>query len=218
MSASAVTPSIRISQQVLNNFSAALLCCFLGVTSGVSLGAILFPSSPDHPNSEFKVVGMQLGLVSLVVSNWCLYARSQFYFGVAGGMIAPVIAFSSTYFQKLGPSEANTILFALPVITTLNGIFLFFAAKLPLNQLAKGVPYVVFGGFMAGTGALCVRAGLTIVWSGAETSLMSLLSVEAMPFWFPPLCVSAFVFAAQQLGTPYKDALLSVALLLTIVG
>ena len=35
----------------------AFLCCVMGATDGLSLGALVFPSSHEYPNTSFKKMG-----------------------------------------------------------------------------------------------------------------------------------------------------------------
>lgn len=199
------------------NFTAALLSSFLSVTGGVALGSIIFPADAEHPNAEFQVAGMQIGLLCACVSSWVAYMKSDVHCGVPGGIFPPVIALGSTYFDSIGSEHPRTIMFALPLITLLQGLLLYGVARLPLERMVKGIPYTVFCGFLAGTGTVCIQGGLSMAAGGA--SLGSSAFWASPTLWAPPLLVAAAVYAAQQdESLPMTELLFPLSLLLLAVG
>eukprot|EP00928_Gymnodinium_smaydae_P056188 TRINITY_DN3960_c0_g4_i1.p1 TRINITY_DN3960_c0_g4~~TRINITY_DN3960_c0_g4_i1.p1 ORF type:complete len:829 (+),score=61.69 TRINITY_DN3960_c0_g4_i1:131-2617(+) len=198
-----------------HDFVAAILCCFLSVTGGVALGGYIFPSDEQHPNTVFQVAGMQIGLLASSVSTWVAFFKSDVYCGVPGGIFPPVIALGSTYFRNIGPEYPHTIMLALPLITLVNGFALFLVARLPLEQLVRGVPYVVYCGFLAGTGVICIQGGLEMA-SGAP--VQSIPFWETPSHWTPPLLVAVLIYAFQQVDTPAKEMLLPAGLMLLAIA
>eukprot|EP00931_Biecheleriopsis_adriatica_P051509 TRINITY_DN29884_c0_g1_i1.p1 TRINITY_DN29884_c0_g1~~TRINITY_DN29884_c0_g1_i1.p1 ORF type:complete len:860 (+),score=119.50 TRINITY_DN29884_c0_g1_i1:56-2581(+) len=199
-----------------HNLIAAMLCCFLSITGGVSLGGIMFPSDIEHPNAAYQVAGMQMGLLAAVISSWVAYFRSDVFCGVPGGIFPPVVAVSSTFFRGIGAENPQTIMFALPMITLVSGSLIYLVAALPLEQMVKGIPYIVFGGFMAGTGVVCIQSGLTMAAGCDEILSSSFLAHSSQ--WAPPLTVAVLVYAGQQLGAPAKEVLLPLALVFLGLG
>eukprot|EP00929_Paragymnodinium_shiwhaense_P078914 TRINITY_DN40957_c0_g1_i1.p1 TRINITY_DN40957_c0_g1~~TRINITY_DN40957_c0_g1_i1.p1 ORF type:complete len:821 (-),score=97.35 TRINITY_DN40957_c0_g1_i1:29-2491(-) len=197
------------------NFMAALLSAFLSVTGGVSLGSIVFPADADHPNANFQVAGMQIGLLAATASSWVAYATSDVICGVPGGIFPPVIVLGSTYFKSIGPEYPHTIIFLLPLITFLQGVLLYLVARLPLENIVKGIPYIVFCGFLSGTGIVCIQSGLEMA---ANSTKMSDVRFWAMStHWLPPLLAASVVYMCQQFKVPMKELLFPLSLLLLAI-
>ena len=80
----------------LRNFVIALFAVFLGATDGLALGSIIFPYSDAVPNSEYRALGMSMGLLSMLVGNVSGYLLSQFPHAVAGAIlpVVPIMAAS----------------------------------------------------------------------------------------------------------------------------
>jgi MFS superfamily sulfate permease-like transporter len=141
----------------------SFLCTFMGAADGLSLGGLVFPADADHPNTEFKHLGMCLGLLTALIANLTMALGSGFRFAV-GGAIIPMVAVMADFFKSIGPAEPETILVAIGLVTLLTGVlFLISGSGVPVQEVVDNCPYVVFGGFLAGTGVLLLNFGFNLM-------------------------------------------------------
>ena len=94
----------------------------MGACDGVSLGSVIFPSSPDRPNHEYRALGMSIGLLTTFMANLGSLVGSGFDFA-AGGALIPTIVVLASYFKgdpALGPAQCPTI-YVMLVVATLSG-------------------------------------------------------------------------------------------------
>lgn len=186
----------------------AALSCFMGVTDGLSLGAIIFPSDHEHPNVEFKNLGMSLGLLTALVSNLLLWIFSGFHFAV-GGAIIPMVAVMSNVFTAMGPAEPETILVSTGLVSLASGVLFFLTGcGLGVKQVINTCPFVVFGGFLAGTGATLFDFGFQLLVPGftslldftSDDGFSKLLTPEAVRLIAPPSLCAIAVFLTDRWG------------------
>eukprot|EP00913_Durusdinium_trenchii_P002867 g2654.t2 len=81
---------------------AALVACFMGATDGLSLGGLLFPSSPTYPNHDYQALGMSIGLLTTLVANAGSLMGSEIKFGVAGASIPTDLLIPSILLAEAG--------------------------------------------------------------------------------------------------------------------
>lgn len=200
---------------------------------GWELGGLLFPSSKDFPNHEYQALGMSIGLLTTLVANLGSLLGSEVSFGVAGASL-PTVILLAEYFKTLGPSKCSTIyalagLFSsslflvfpsfcmdLPpflidfraeasICTLLIGLSLYLVGHLRLARLVKACPFVIYGGFMAGTGAVLLQYGLRLLLPQFTSlvelsSYQRLLDVKHMERWLPGTLCGATMFGLRAKG------------------
>ncbi|CAE7450936.1 YGR125W, partial [Symbiodinium necroappetens] len=203
------------------NVFAALVACFMGATDGLSLGSLLFPSSAEFPNHEYQALGMSIGLLTTLVANAGSLLGSEIRFGVAGASIPTVIVLAE-HFKTLGPGRCATIYFmAARGWKGSGGGVLFFdrsgdvaGGQAALGALGQGnvpslptaCPFVIYGGFMAGTGAVLLQYALNLMVPGFVSPQPSLVEVdsytalflaETLWQWLPGALGGAAMFALR---------------------
>ncbi|CAK0794766.1 unnamed protein product [Prorocentrum cordatum] len=159
-----VAAGAAMASPLLRDFAAAIFAVGLGATDGLSLGSIAFPHSAEHPNTEYRSLGMSMGLLSMVVSNVAGCFTSQFPHAV-GGAVLPVVPIMASYFNRLGPEQCATVMFAMPLMTTICGLLTIAIGHIGVLDIVKSCPFVVFGGFIAGTGAQLLEYALNLLCS-----------------------------------------------------
>ncbi|CAE8710792.1 unnamed protein product [Polarella glacialis] len=197
----------------------------MGATDGLSLGAVIFPSDAAHPNTEFKNLGMCLGLLSALVSNLLLWLFSGFGCAV-GGAIIPMVAVMTGFFKVIGPSEPQTILAAVGLVSLLCGVLFYLSGcGIGVKQVIAACPTVVFGGFMAGTGATLFDFGFQLLVPGF-TSLLDFGPNGAALFATPqgtqliafPCLFAMLIFLTDRWGLVKSRKLANLTLPMTLVS
>eukprot|EP00401_Gymnodinium_catenatum_P024637 CAMPEP_0117564134 /NCGR_PEP_ID=MMETSP0784-20121206/55869_1 /TAXON_ID=39447 /ORGANISM="" /LENGTH=858 /DNA_ID=CAMNT_0005361833 /DNA_START=90 /DNA_END=2663 /DNA_ORIENTATION=+ len=201
MEARAVSPGWS---RLACNISVALVASFMGATDGVSLGSLIFPSSEEFPNTEYRALGMSIGLLTAFVSNLGGLVGSQLEFAV-GGVNIPTVILLASYFRTLGPDKCPTILAMTLVASAAGGVMLWLVGRFRIARIAKACPFVVYGGFMAGTGVALLQCGLNLMCPAFVSlfdpeSVSALLQEESMPLWLPGTLAGASLFAIQTAG------------------
>ncbi|CAE7218991.1 unnamed protein product [Symbiodinium sp. CCMP2592] len=204
------------------NVFAALVACFMGATDGLSLGSLLFPSSAEFPNHEYQALGMSIGLLTTLVANAGSLLGSEIRFGVAGASI-PTVILLAEHFKTLGPGRCATIYFMVAVCSVLIGAGMWLVGKLRLARLVKACPFVIYGGFMAGTGAVLLQYALNLMVPDFVSlveveSYSSLFLAKTLWQWLPGALGGAVMFAlraASRVSVSYipQDLLIPVFLI-----
>jgi len=184
----------------------SLFAVFLGATDGIALGSILFPHSADHPNADYKRCGMALGLLTSAVANIVACARSQLPSAVSG-VVLPVMPILAAYFQQsLGPEHCATVMLIIPLLTLLCGLLTYLVGLVGVQDVVRACPFVVFGGFIAGTGAQLLQFSLNMMYppfesftAGGSSGVAALLSVECWLYCAPGVIVAVGVFLLPRL-------------------
>lgn len=207
--------------RLLRNVFAALVACFMGATDGLSLGGLLFPSSLNFPNLDYQALGMSIGLLTTLVANAGSLIGSEIKFGVAGASI-PTVIITAEYFKTLGPSKCNTIYTMAAICTVLIGSCMWLVGYLRLARLVKACPFVIYGGFMAGTGAVLLQYALNLMTPGFVSlvelgSYSCLLELKCLHEWLPGSIagLGMFTLRARNVKLPYiaQDLLIPCVLL-----
>lgn len=106
---------------------------------------------------------MSMGLLTAFVVNLVGCFTSQFPHAV-GGLVMPVVPILAAYFQQLGPENCSTIMVFLPLMTILCGLLTYVMGIIGVQDIIKACPFVVFGGFIAGTGAQLLEYSLNMMY------------------------------------------------------
>mmetsp|Transcript_97961 Transcript_97961/g.210098 ORF Transcript_97961/g.210098 Transcript_97961/m.210098 type:complete len:404 (+) Transcript_97961:373-1584(+) len=148
---------------------------------------------------------MSLGLLTTFVANLVAYFFSEFPHAV-GGAVLPVIPIIAAYFQSVGPENCATCMLALPIITLLCGILTYFIGLIGVADIVKACPFIIFGGFIAGTGAQLLEFSLNMMYPDFKAFAMlgpqgvpALLRMEAWVFCGPGVLVAFGVFLLPRI-------------------
>ncbi|CAK9023030.1 Uncharacterized protein C24H6.11c [Durusdinium trenchii] len=211
--------------RLVRNVFAALVACFMGATDGLSLGGLLFPSSPTYPNHDYQALGMSIGLLTTLVANAGSLMGSEIKFGVAGASI-PTVIILAEYFKTLGPAKCATIYTMAAICTVLIGGCVWLVGHLRLARLVKACPFVIYGGFMAGTGAVLLQYALNLMTPGFASlvelgSYTCLFELKCLHEWLPGCLagIGMFTLRARNVKLPYiSQDLLIPSILLAEAG
>jgi sulfate permease, SulP family len=115
-----------------------------------------------------------------------------------------------------------TVVSVVVVATTLSGIVLLVLAALRLGNIVRFVPYPVVGGFLAGTGWLLVKGGVSVASRvpTTMTALDDLLTADALVRWAPALLFAvALLVVARIVRRPFViPAGIGIGLVLFAIG
>eukprot|EP00928_Gymnodinium_smaydae_P025798 TRINITY_DN20448_c0_g1_i1.p1 TRINITY_DN20448_c0_g1~~TRINITY_DN20448_c0_g1_i1.p1 ORF type:complete len:903 (+),score=111.40 TRINITY_DN20448_c0_g1_i1:46-2754(+) len=197
-------------EKLVQNIAVALIACFLGATDGVSLGSLIFPSSAEFPNAEFKALGMSIGLLTSFIVNLGSVLGSQMEFSVGGANIPTIMVLASYFSRTMGPTRCPTILVMIAVATVAGGAIIWLVGYFRLARAVKACPFVVYGGFMAGTGIVLLQCGLNMMHSGFVSlfdtqSYKVIMQTIALPMWLPGTLagITLFFIQAKEVKIPF---------------
>lgn len=204
--------SIAEQASLLKYVYVALLSVLMGATDGLSLGSIIFPHDDDHPNNEYRSLGMSLGLFTAFVSNFASCMTSQIPHAV-GGAVMPAIPLMAEYFAGFGTENCATVMVAIPLMTSCVGLMMIASGYFQIQELVKACPFIVFGGFIATTGVQLLQFSLSMVYGKFKTVTSTgpdgLAVLFEPAFWRlagPPALAASFVFLAPRV-LPSKKGL-----------
>ena len=180
------------SASLLTHMYVALLSVLMGATDGLSLGSIIFPHDDNHPNNEYRSLGMSLGLFTAFVCNFASCVTSQIPHAV-GGAVMPIIPLMAAYFQTFGTENCATVMVAIPLITVCVGLLTIASGYFKLRNLSKHV-------------RLPSSVDSSRLWVSNCSSLAStwpMVSLRRSPAWDPMAWVlSRILLSGSSLATP----------------
>ena len=193
------------SASLLTHMYVALLSVLMGATDGLSLGSIIFPHDDNHPNNEYRSLGMSLGLFTAFVCNFASCVTSQIPHAV-GGAVMPIIPLMAAYFQTFGTENCATVMVAVPLITVCVGLLTIASGYFKTQELVKACPFAVFGGFIATMGVQLLQLSLNVAYGKFKTVTSlgpdGLGAFADLAFWKfagAPALVACFVFLAPRI-------------------
>ncbi|OLP85653.1 putative vacuolar membrane protein [Symbiodinium microadriaticum] len=172
------------------NVFAALVACFMGATDGLSLGSLLFPSSAEFPRAALK---------REAPTSWKKRSH-EYQEPQVNPKGIPTVIVLAEHFKTLGPGRCATIYFMVAVCSFLIGAGMWLVGRLRLARLVKACPFVIYGGFMAGTGAVLLQYALNLMVPGFVSlvevdSYTALFLAETLWQWLPGALGGAAMFA-----------------------
>ena len=193
------------SASLLTHMYVALLSVLMGATDGLSLGSIIFPHDDNHPNKEYRSLGMSLGLLTAFVCNFASCMTSQIPHAVSGAVM-PAIPLMAAYFQTFGTENCATVMVAIPLITVCVGLLTIASGYFKTQELVKACPFAVFGGFIATMGVQLLQLSLNVAYGKFKTVTSlgpdGLGAFADLAFWKfagAPALVACFVFLAPRI-------------------
>merc|ERR1719207_350833 len=75
----------------------------------------------------------------------------------------------ASFFSTLGAENCATVMVAMPLMTILSGILTYVVGMIGVQDIVKACPFIVFGGFIAGTGAQLLEFSLNMMYPKFET-------------------------------------------------
>lgn len=171
---------IKFIRSVLLSFVTGALV----VTISFSMTALIFQGKL----SPYFHYGFYIFLCTIVVLNLVLVIGSSYPGIVSGPQSASSIIIAtglSTLYEKYAYLDVNKDMYLLLlsymfVTATLTGLVLFFAGRFKLGKLIRYVPYPVYGGVLAGTGYLVVKASISFM-TGDSEMLNGVNGIFSMP-------------------------------------
>jgi sulfate permease, SulP family len=165
------------------------------VVLAISLAALIFGGRL----SAHLEAGIGLGLVSAVVVMVVVAVRSSLP-GAVGSVqdsTAAVLALVAADIALDVPAAADeaflTVVVAIAATTVATGLVLLALGLLRLGNLIRFMPYPVVGGFLAGTGLLLAKGGISVL-SGIAVSTSTfdqLFAADAVEKWLPGVAFAA---------------------------
>ncbi len=190
------------------------------MTISISMGALIFHGKL----SSFFHYGIGMSLCTVVVLNIVLVIGSRYPGIVSGPQSASSVIIASgllILYEKYAylNSDQGMHLLLLSYIfttTTITGLFLFLSGKFKLGKMARFVPYPVFGGVLAGTGYLIVKASISFMVgdSDALNSFGEIVSLPMIIKWGPGAFFAIVLFTVSK--TKYQLFLVPSLLFLSI--
>jgi SulP family sulfate permease len=194
---------------LLSNLSAGLVAGVNGITTELSLAALIF--SGPLAASLSTGIGLMLvgGIVFLLVMGFTSSLRGL----IAGPQDSPaaILALMAAAIVRGMPASASaesvvaTVAAAIALASLLTGLFLLLLGQLRSGNLARFIPYPVVGGFLAGTGWL-LTIGAFDVMTGLPFTLAALprfFQVQYLGLWLPGLVLGAgLVWATRRFTSP----------------
>ncbi|HEX8099826.1 MAG TPA: SulP family inorganic anion transporter [Actinomycetota bacterium] len=218
------TPQQRGPQLLLSWLAAGAAIGLVEVVLAVSFAALVFGGYLE----DFLANGIGLYLVACSITLAILAWRGGRR-GVLGSVqdaaaaVLAVVAldtaldaFGSLYRAFL------TVVAATMVVTLLTGITFLLLGNFRLGNLIRFVPYPVVGGFLAGTGFLLTRGGISVAAGiGVDIAhFKQLITVYELERWVPALAFGVLLIVATRVvkRSLVIPAVLGGALLLFVIG
>ena len=148
--------------------------------------------------------GVGFALVGAAVSMAWIGWRSGTT-GTMGALQATVAAVTAAVVASVAEASSPdraipTAVVLVALSSVLVGLIYGFAGRLRLAQLIRFVPFPVVGGFLAGSGFLLARGGLSLMVGNrvAWSDVPDLFSSETIRLWVPGLLLAGLVLAARR--------------------
>jgi SulP family sulfate permease len=190
------------------------------ITISMSMTALIFHGKL----APFFHYGIGVSLSTIIVLNLVLAIGSSYPGVVSGPQSATSIIIATgilalcercayldgdqrTYLLLIG------YLFATAILT---GLFLFFAGRFKLGKMTRFVPYPVYGGVLAGTGYLILKASIAFMVGGSDRidSIVDIFSLPILTRWCPGVVFAIILFGASR--TKHKVFLVPLLLFLSL--
>ena len=185
-------------ERLLPGFTAGLVVTIINVSLGTAFANLVFAGQVS-PAYLYDAIGFIL--MGTIVMGLLMTLSSSFPTTIAGPQDGPavILALLASEIAITGNDEMRFFtLVALIILGTLiTGVTFWLLGHFQLGNLVRYVPYSVMGGFLAGTGLLLLRGGISIT-AGVPVdfdNLSALGESDVLKLWLP-----AAVFAVVLFG------------------
>ena len=188
----------------LPNLFAGLIVGLAAVIDAISVGALIFSGDlANYLPFGLSNVLLSSALLTLLVALSSSFAVAGISLSFNGAAILAPMAISIASSLKLLGLESSilpTIWTTIALSTLLTGVFLFAIGRLHLSRWIRFIPYPVVGGFLAGTGWLLTKGGLTVMTGVALSfeQISHFLEFETLLRLLPGIVLTAMLLVAER--------------------